>query len=157
MLFRSKAGALGPVRSLAHNPSAPSGHFQRHLDKVAGLRGAPDSFMTLKVPGHTKYNSERDIHAVKVLPPHESLHKEVVGDPGIIDKIDPEKRPPSYGEHQVVRAVGGGRVVPLALYLDAAQYTSLGAAVVVFVVCNLVTGARHLAAVLKKRDFCRCG
>jgi len=28
---------------------------------------------------------------------------------------------------------------------------------VVFVVCNLVSGARHLAAVLKKRDFCRCG
>jgi hypothetical protein len=155
--WASKAGALGPVRSLAHNPEAPSGHFQRHLDRVAGLRGAPDTFMHLQVPGHTKYNAERDVQEVKVLPPHESLNKEVVRDPGILDQIRPEEWPPSHGEHQVVRANRGGRVVPLALYLDAAQYTSLGAAVVVFVVCNLVSGARHLAAVLKKRDFCRCG
>ena len=30
--FAFRAGALGYVKKLAHNPDAPSGHFQRHLD-----------------------------------------------------------------------------------------------------------------------------
>ena len=48
-------------------------------------------------------------------------------------------------------------MIPLAFYLDGAQYTKTGSTVLVFVVCNLASGSRHLVAVLKKKDMCRCG
>lgn len=38
--WAAKAGARGPVKDLAFRPNAPSGHFQRHLDHIAGLRGS---------------------------------------------------------------------------------------------------------------------
>lgn len=155
--WAAKAGAVGPVSDLAHDPKAPSGHFQRRLDRVAGLRGCPEQFFSLRVPVHTKSSAERVVQDIRVLPPHECLHREVIGDPSIVEQFDLDAWPPSFRAHRVVQAAQGATVVPLAFYMDAAQYTKLGAAVVVFVVCNLLSGSRHLVAVLKKKDFCRCG
>jgi hypothetical protein len=155
--WAAMAGAVGAVRTLAHNPSAPTGHFQRHLDRVAGLRGCPEEFIAPNVPGHTKHSRERAVQTVRVVPPHECLHNEIVRDPAILQQIRPDEWPPSFHDHPVIRNAPPASVIPIAFYMDAAQYTKGGAAVVVFVVCNLISGARHLAAVLKKKDFCRCG
>ena len=155
--WAAKAGAKGPVKTLGHNPGAPTGHFQRHLDRVAGLRGSFEDFVTLNVPGHTRASGDRTVQGVRVVPPHECLNREVVQDPAILGRVRPAEWPPSFHDHPVVRAAPPGKVVPLAFYMDAAQYTKGGAAVIVFVVSNLVTGARHLVAVLKKKDLCRCG
>lgn len=152
-----KAGAAGPVRGLAYNPSAPTGHFQRHLDRMAGLRGAPDEFISIPVPSHTKHSRDRAVQMVRVYPPHECLHREVVADPAILEQVRPELWPEEFHSHPVIRAATPAKVLPLAFYMDAAQYTKGGAAVVVFVVCNLASGSRHLVAILKKKDFCRCG
>ena len=155
--WAAKAGARGPVKDLAFRPNAPSGHFQRHLDHIAGLRGSHSDFVTLQVPGHSKHSCDRAVHEVRVLAPHECLHKEVAEDPSILEKVVPAEWPPSFRSHPVVQQAPVGTVVPLAFYMDAAQYTKGGAAVVVFVVCNLLSGLRHLVAVLKKKEFCRCG
>jgi hypothetical protein len=98
-------------------------------------------------------------HVVKVFPPHERLHKEVSESPEILAQARDMVWPTSFEEHKVVRAApaGGPPVIPLAFYLDGAQYTKGGASVLIFVVCNLVSGARHLVAVLKKKDMCKCG
>ena len=155
--WAAKAGAIGPARSLAYPPNAPTGHFQRHLDRVAGLRGGGEKFLKVRVPAHTKYHGDRTVLDILMVPPHECLHQEVVEDPSILEKINAAEWPAHYHEHPVVRSAGDGKVLPLAFYIDAAQYTKLGAAAVVFVVCNMTSGSRHLVAVLKKRDFCRCG
>lgn len=150
-----KAGAQGPVKELKHNPKANSGHFQRHLDRVAGLRGKGGAFYKLPVPGHTKHSVARLVHDVKVLPPHECLHAEHTADPDIIEKLQESEWPVSYTNHRVVQD-SPGPVVPVALYLDGAQYIKRDA-VLVFVTCNLLSGARHLNCILKKKDLCRCG
>lgn len=158
-----KAGAQGPVRDLAYRSGgtarARSGHYQRHLDRVVGLRGNSGDFYHVQVPGHTKHSRSRVAHVVKVFPPHERLHKEVSESPEILAQARDMVWPTSFEEHKVVRAApaGGPPVIPLAFYLDGAQYTKGGASVLIFVVCNLVSGARHLVAVLKKKDMCKCG
>ena len=58
--------------------------------------------------------------------------------------------------HEVVRE-SAGPVVPLALYVDAAQYATRGS-ILVFVVCNLLlSGARHLCSVLTKMTSVAAG
>ena len=157
--WASKAGAVGPARLFARRPDSATGHFQRHLDRVAGLRGGPEQYLTISVPGHTKANASRELHEIQVLPPHEAVHQEIVQDPTILQSFNPHEWPASYHTHSVVIAAraAGAQPIPLAFYMDAAQYNKQGAAVVVFALCNQVSGARHLVAVLKKKEFCRRG
>jgi hypothetical protein len=163
--WASRAGAQGPVADLAYRPTGAtrvsSGHYQRHLDKKAGLRGNTEDFYNILVPGHTKHSGARSVHTVKVYPPHERLHKEAVENPALLAEARAQEAtwPPSFKAHKVVRGApaGGPPVIPLAFYLDGAQYTKAGATVLVFVVCNIASGSRHLVAVLKKKDMCRCG
>jgi hypothetical protein len=155
--WAAKAGAHGPVRDLAFRPSAPTGHYQRHLDSAVRLRGQPEDFTVLRVPGHSKHSPHRTVQDISVMPPHECLHKEVTMDPSILEGVNPADWPPSFHTHPVIQNAPVGSVIPLAFYMDAAQYTKSGAAIVVFVVCNLISGLRHLVAVLRKKDFCRCG
>lgn len=153
--WASKAGAVGPVNDFAFRPNAPSGHFQRHLDKVAGLRGNSGAFYELAVPGHTKHSDARAVNSVSVRLPHECLHQEHTLNPDLTEGFDASEWPSSYNDHTAVKDKPGP-VVPLALYLDGAQYIKRDQ-VLVFVVCNLLSGARHLSCVLKKKDLCRCG
>jgi hypothetical protein len=153
--WATKAGAVGPARSLAKGPGAPSGHYQRHLDRAAGLRGSSDEFYALQIPGHTKHSVQRVSNLVRVVPPHEILHKEHAENPDLAAKLEDPDWPPHFANHKIMKG-SPGSVVPLALYLDAAQYATRGA-VLLFVICNLLSGARHLCCVLKKKDMCRCG
>ena len=151
-----KAGAAGPVSSLGFRPDAPSGHYQRHLDTVAGLKAKPGKYLSIPVPGMPRYDQSRRVQQVKVYPPHECLHEEHVNDPELAGKVLESSWPPSYSSHRTVLANPGKPTVPLALYLDAAQYLRRDT-VIVFVTCNLLSGSRHLSGVLRKKDLCRCG
>jgi len=153
--WAAEAGAQGPVKELALGPGRPSGHYQRHLDRKAGLRGQSQDFYEIAVPAHTKHNVDRTVHKVRVVPPHECLHRECVEDPDIAPKVKDTEWPPSVVQHKVFRD-SSGTAVPPALYVDAAEYATRGS-ILIFVLCNLVSGARHLCCVLKKKDFCRCG
>ena len=152
--WASKAGAAGPVSDIAYRPDASSGHFQRHLDTVGGLKANSALFYQIPVPCHTKHDQRRRVVDVQVLPPHEGLHREHMDNPGLAATVADSAWPPSVANHSVVRA-SHGPVVPLALYVDAAQYIKRDS-VVVFVVCNLLSGSRHMSCVLKKTDLCRC-
>ena len=154
--YAHKAGATGPVAAYAFRPDAPSGHFQRHLDAVAGLK-EKSAFHVIAVPAFSKRFEERGTVQLQVLPPHEQLHQEVCEDPGLAGQLRRAKWPASFGRHPVARAAGNQPVLPIALYLDGAQYTKAGASLLVFVVVNLLSGVRHLACVLDKRRLCRCG
>jgi hypothetical protein len=151
--YASRAGATGPVATYALRPDASSGHFQRHVDKAANLRD-PDQFYHLEVPG---FRRVRTTMQVEVLLPHEQLHKEVCDSPGLRERLRNATWPASFAQHPVVRAARGQPVLPLALYLDGAQYSKAGASVLVFVVVNLLSGLRHLVCVLDKRRVCKCG
>ena len=153
--WASQAGAQGPVKELGLGPGRPTGHYQRHLDRKCGMRGQAEDFYQIAVPAHTKHNVERTVINVSVAPPHECLHREYTEDPDLTAKAKDIEWPPSVLEHKVFKG-SGGTAVPLALYVDAAEYSTQGS-ILLFVICNLVSGARHLACVVKKKDFCRCG
>ena len=152
--FAERAGARGPVKDLAFRPSAPSGHFQRHLDSVAGLRSL--AFHRVQMPSYCETTHQRSTHDVAVRPPHDALHQEFVDSPELVAKARAAAAPACYAEHPVDRRAGG-HSVPLAFYLDGAQYTKTGACVLVFAVQNLLSGARHLCCAVDKRRLCKCG
>jgi hypothetical protein len=152
-----KAGAAGPVGALAFRPQAPTGHYQRHLDRAAGFRD--QDYYKLSVPTYakrTKDSQQRVPLQISVLPPHECVNSEFCEDPGLQRKAQVAAWPAAFGEHPVAKRAGGP-VVPLALYLDGAQYSKVGASVLVFVVVNMLTGTKHLISTLNKRLLCRCG
>jgi len=121
--WATEAGAAGPVGEMAKGPGAQSGHYQRHLDRVAGLRGCPDNFYTLQIPGHTKHSVDRVVNNVQVVPPHEVLHREHTENPELAAKLQDPDWPPHFANHKVMKE-SPGSVVPLALYLDGAEYAT---------------------------------
>jgi hypothetical protein len=74
----------------------------------------------------------------------------------LAEAIDAGDFPPSYKEHPVVVQNPGELVLPIALYLDAVPYTLTDSVLGIWII-NMLTGARHLFCVIRKRFVCRCG
>lgn len=152
--YAKAAGATGPVEKLALRPGAPSGHYQRHLDQVAGLRNF--NFYALSVPSFDPKMKERSTMNLEMLPPHELLHKDFVDQPELKEQLAATEWPSCFADHPAAQATDEP-VLPFALYLDGAQYTKVGAQVLVFAIVNLLTGCRHMWCALDKKLLCRCG
>ena len=102
------------------------------------MRGESEDFYEIAVPAHTKHNVERTVIKVSVVPPHECLHREYTEDPDLAAKAKDIEWPPSALEHKVFTE-SAGTAVPLALYVDAAEYSTRGS-ILLFVLCN---SSRH--------------
>lgn len=153
--YAHKAGACGPVAQYGYKPGAPSGHYQRHLDKAAGLRDQ-NLFYHMTVPCFSKRSRSRVSRQLDVLPPHECLHREFEDNPSLTKQLHTAELPQSFDRHPVALAAAGP-VLPVALYMDGVQYTKVGASVIVFAVVNLLSGSRHMIRALDKKYLCRCG
>ena len=157
----TKAGAQGPVSQLSFRPEAPSGHFQRHLDSVVGYKAMDKHLYQISAPGYEKSSATRVVSELQVCPPHESLHREIVANPSIVqevrDQIAKGMLPPRYTEHPVVReAPSDVTVVPIVIYLDAAPYSTTDSCLGIFCY-NTCTEQRHMIVCLRKRQMCKCG
>lgn len=67
--------ALG---AFAKGPGAPSGHYQRQLDRVIGWKQTPEHFYQLSVPVLRRHDLERSIFEMPVIPAHEAIERELV-------------------------------------------------------------------------------
>ena len=155
--YSSRAGAAGNIGAYGFRPNAPSGHFQRHLDKCLGvdMKAQRSWRYTVPVPGLHKHDFMRTSHDTLVTVPHESLHGELASDRSILEKVQSMSWPSLYWQHPVVRD-SPEPVVPLSLYLDGVPTTKHDGALG-FWVYNLVTLKRTLVAVLRKSYSCVCG
>ena len=157
--WAAKAGAVGQVHELKYRPGAQTGQFQKHLDRALGMELSSEKYVTLDVPGHSKYDVSRSVHRTPVLPPHEALHSELGEDPSLLDQLAEwvarDEFPAAYTDHVLVRG-SEEPVLPLALYLDGVPFLKKDS-MIGFFVYNLVSGRRHLAAVLRKSYICKCG
>ena len=92
--------------------------------------------------------------------PHESLERELVEDTSIPAKLrDAMARnqlPPSYAQHPVVAANEPGTVLPVAVYMDGVQHRDSDSVVAVWLV-NMISGRRHICALIRKSLTCKCG
>ena len=81
--FACIAGAVGDVSKYALTPTAPSGHFQRHMDTVLPVAGAAPDLCNVDIPLHTRLEG-RGKRSVPFSPVHESLAAEVVVHHGLL-------------------------------------------------------------------------
>ena len=92
---------------------------------------------------------------------HEILNAEIMHDPplhvSLREAVLDRTLPRSYFEHPFVQTAADGQwPFPLALYFDAMPYIKRDGVLAVVLV-NILSGARHLLAVLRKSTLCRCG
>ena len=98
---------------------------------------------------------------MSVLPPHEALHKELLAEPGQRGRLEDAVRanewaPNYFHAHEVVHNSDAGTVLPVALYIDGVPFTKRDG-MIGFHIVNMVSGAGHIVAVLRKSASCQCG
>lgn len=155
--WAAAAGAKGPIKNFAYNPNGKQ--FSRHIDIVTGvcLRKMTKNMLKLRVPRYGKYDAGRSPVELPVRVPHEELAAELAADPSVIESGRAETWPPTYHRHPCVTSAHPGEVVhPVALYVDGVPTTKRDG-VVAFWVYSLISFKRHLCAVVRKSELCRCG
>ena len=157
-----KAGAEGAVEELALSPTSQGGHFSSHFDKVTGLAEQMQdrSMTTLMIPGNHCRSSGRTQLPYAANLVFDSLASEIASVPNFDSQLEEAYTMLGdlYTRHPRVLATPGTRYIPLAFYQDAVSFQwdkkdgALGVGII-----NLVTQARHLALVIRKKHICQCG
>ena len=149
------------VRAVMFRPDAQSGHYQRHLDSVLGLRSesTTQSFYFMEVPMYSEAWMGRRLNRIPVFIPHAELHEEmkesITFDDDLAHAISHRTMPPSYFNHTVVSGTTD-RVAPIAMYVDGVQFQKTDSVLGLWV-HNLIIKKRHLICSLKKSHMCKCG
>jgi hypothetical protein len=124
------------------------------------LKKTSERLYDLPVAGHRKSDIARSEFSLKVKLTYEILDKELRADPTIMirlsEAVELRQLPPSYYSHVVVQDHPDELVFPLAIYLDGVAYSMTDTVLGVWVI-NLITGRRHLIAIVRKRLICKCG
>lgn len=160
--FAHRAGVLGAdYARYALPPGLQDGRYQRHLD-----RAMPQSspLYTVQTPCCIRRSGDREVRDLPCIVPHEALAREVAADPGIQSRVQQHAWPAVYNSHALVRAAeaeGRQKPIPVSLYVDGVRYTAPLAgrsdSIVGFWLINMLTEKRHLFAVIRSHDMCRCG
>jgi hypothetical protein len=140
-------------------PGKASGKYMRHVDKVVGYAACSGDLYEMQVPGHGKHDLSRTLHNVIVLPCHEGLAQDMEAHAyrhRVREYLDSADLPRAYTEHPKVRDQPPGSVAPVALYIDAVPYSQTDSVIGFWLEC-MATTKRHLFAIFRKRQLCRCG
>ena len=121
------------------------------------LRG---EFYAFDVPGMQRWSVSRSLLRCKASLVYKEIALEIGNTPNFFQLQERVLAPSgwlrAYQDHPVVAKHPAEQVVPLALYMDGVPFLKRDSCLG-FWVTNLVTDRRHLAVVLRKREFCRCG
>lgn len=162
--WATRGGMRGSAKNLAKAPGAESGSYQQFLDKALGFTELRRGLYELPIIGTLDAeDATRRPYNIFVRPLHEALHEELLEDVGQItaleEAVESKDLPPTYFENPIVKAAMDNdepAVHPLGLYLDAVRYTNSDSVLAVWLV-NLISGARHVVALIRKRKVCDCG
>ena len=159
--FATKMGGAfsQKLSDLACNPHTPSGHFQRHLDRVESRGGSDLTYTYVDAPTHDRKDGNREVMALPASAIHELLAEEVLDDEIAATKLatmhEKELLPQCYYDSPVVKK-HGLKTFPVTLYLDGVPFGQKDSVTGVMAY-NIVTGRRHPVCVLRKQDLCDCG
>ena len=147
-----------------------SGKYQAFLDKV--LPG-PGPLHEVPCPMNQNKSPHSSIRQVPMQLVHDCLRDELRDSPDMLDVLNTPAavRPAAsvldtqvYMNHPAVRAAteeGKQPPVPIAIYVDGVRYQTQAAgrsdSVYGYWIVNLLTGARHMVASIRKSDECSCG
>ncbi len=155
MYHAGRAGVKEAVQ-FGFRPSAPSGHYQRHLNAVIPELRDRHKLYSFPIPASDPDGGRME-HVLDVFPPHE-LAAEFFDD-GLQVELDRQVKagelPDVYRHHPVVSQVDGP-VVPFSLFLDGVPYSHVDSVIGVWLV-EEITGKRALVAAIRKAICCTCG
>ena len=160
-----KAGCRSEkVSKFAYSPEAQTGKYQRHVDAAMGVSTKNQSSYRVDVPSYLKHGLTRQEVPTTVGIPHEQLLEEIADNVTFEDDlhsaVQERRLPPSYYSHDVVLAADGAGdphpPVPIGMFIDGVQFLKKASFIAVWVF-SLVTGQRHILAILKKHQLCSCG
>lgn len=160
--WASRAGATGFAGKLAYPPGRQSGQYSRHLKDVTQLHQYMDALYQFEAPMFRSCDAMRDVGVFELAPLHEVVHHEVVENENIYATLREHIRnrtlPPCYFDHPIARAHldSNKPAVPISIYTDGTPVTRTDGALGL-IAYNWLTGSRHLLAVVRKSDMCRCG
>ena len=155
-----KAGLTGAATTLAYNPNAPTGHFNRHLKRVLHIDENLEDSYELELPICDKHTGERVTLKHPAMAAHECLVDEVAGKPELEAQlrhaIADGSLSEAYFQHEVVQQATGEDVWPYAVYVDGVSFTRRDS-LIGFWAYNMVSNSRHLLLVLRRSQLCACG
>ena len=130
------------------------------LDTVLDFKTHDQKLYKHTIPLYSRQTAARESCTVEVLPPHEALAGEIARNPTVRADLQRKVADGSFGrvyaENNIVRENVGEDVFPVALYVDGLPFAKRDS-LLAFYTYNLVSGVRHLNAVLRRRNTCRCG
>lgn len=160
-LWASKAGAVGEAKKFALHPEAPSGHYSRKFDDAVGTKPCDLPSYAVPLARRLRHDASRQWAAIPMIPPHEALDRELRSSPEAAEELEQawlaNELPRRFVSHPAVAAAADERKVhPFCLYLDGVAYSRLDSCLGVWVYFML-SGQRHLVAVLRRCELCSCG
>ena len=157
--FAAESG-VAEAKELSYNPSAPTGHFQRHLTRVLEPLRQTHLLYELDVPSYAMDDLARSKHTLTVIPPHELVDEIWEAKPQLAVQLDKllaeDTLPAAYRENPVVRGNPADKFAPVSLFVDGVPY-SHNDGVIGWWIINEVNGARRLWAAVRKSVCCICG
>ena len=160
LYWAGKAG-IAEAKKYMINPDSSIGHFSRKFKAAVGHTEKRRDLYEADCAQYDTFSMSRVVSPLLLLPAHEQVAADLEEDAGARLKLSHARRngelPPAYWTHPVVRGARDDELVmPFALFVDGVGY-SLVDAVIGFWLVNLISGARFLFAVLRKKTICRCG
>ena len=115
-------------------PQSVWGSFSDHFDKVVGIAEHMGSyFYQVEVPAHERCTLGRTTIESCATLPHKALGEELASSSGFGKALRQAVRSNGwsrmYNDHEVVKRHHGGRVIPLAVYLDGVAFQKPDSAV----------------------------
>lgn len=164
--YAAKAGVVNErIEAYAFAPETrtgketESGNFQKHLDIMMGLNVAKRSLHHLAIPGSDRHQLGRGIVDLPIRAPHEIVQEEIDADPTLLyrteELVSSGDLPDNYFSHPVVMR-SPSTTIPYALYSDSVPYSKVDSAVG-FWLTNIASGRKHIAAIMRKSQLCKCG
>ena len=154
--WAGKAGVSACADRWGFRPDAPSGHYQRHLDAMLGIKLHDRDRYCVDVPAYQKHHRGRHLRRMPVQIPHEVLDAEARSDPCFIDTLTRAKDDGSLPSI-ITESMGGGPLAsPVAIYIDGVQFIKQDSLIGIWAY-HILTGIRYVCLALRKSWLCRCG
>ena len=155
-----KAGIEEAVK-YGYRLDAPSGHYQRHLNKVLPYASDTTCLYEFSLPGCHKLEQGRAELNFTAIPAHEALDGLLKQDPSLTlklqEKVADGHMPDAYMMHPLVLGHAGGDLpVPISIFVDGVQYSNDDSCIGVWLF-NEIDGHRRLLVALRKILTCACG
>ena len=159
--WAAQAGATGDCQKLGGvRPGAGSGKYSYEFDKFVGTYPKDLPAYSVRLGERTRHDASRYFEGIPTIPPHEALDREFqrTDEPSAALRRakHADDLPLVYKTHPWVTAAGETDIHPYCLYMDGVQYNKMDT-YVGFWCYFMLTGTRHLLAVLRRSELGSCG